>query len=206
MSTRKYDQVLRAEAAEQTRRRILDAVAQRVREAPSEQLSLDQVARLARVSRSTIYADFGSRAGLFDAFVVDLWQRTGVQQLSAAVDTADSRAHLRNGIAAASRMKAGEVEIYRVLHAMDRLDPDSAGGAVRSMEQDRRGGMEHLARRLAETGELREGVSVDEAVNVLWVITSFESLDLLLTGRGLSVEEAIELLVITAERALCRPE
>ena len=65
MSTRKYDQVLRAEAAEQTRRRILDAVAQRVREAPSEQLSLDQVARLARVSRSTIYADFGSRAGLF---------------------------------------------------------------------------------------------------------------------------------------------
>jgi AcrR family transcriptional regulator len=205
MSTRKYDQVLRADAAEQTRRRILDAVAQRVREAPSEQLSLDQVARLARVSRSTIYADFGSRAGLFDAFVVDLWQRTGLPQLTEAVDTADPRAHLRNGIAAASRMKAGELEIYRVLHAMDRLDPDSAGGAVRAMEQDRRGGMEHLAQHLAEQGVLREGVSVDEAVNVLWVITSFESLDLLLTGRGLSVDEAINLLVTTAERTLCRP-
>src|SRR5688572_23609470 len=99
MATRKYEQHLRAEHAEQTRRRILEAVGRRLREAPSEQLSLDKVARLARVSRSTIYADFGSRAGLFDAFVVDLWERTGLAMLSEAVATSDARAHLRDGLA-----------------------------------------------------------------------------------------------------------
>ena len=203
MATRKYEQQLRAENAEQTRRRILQAVGQRLRQAPTEQLSLDKVARMARVSRSTIYADFGSRAGLFDAFVVDLWERTGLSMLTEAVSTPDTRGHLRNGLAAASRMKANDLDIYRVLNAMDRLDPASAGGAVQMMEEDRRGGMEHLALRLSEDGELRDDVTIEQAVDVLWMITSFESLDLLMTGRGLSVDEAVAVLVTTAERTLC---
>lgn len=204
-TTRKYEQVLRAESAQETRRRILDAVGQRLRDAPTEQPSLDQVAKLAKVSRSTIYADFGSRAGLFDAFVADLWERTGLDELSEAVLADDPREHLRQGIAAASRMKGQELAIYRVLHAMDRLDPESAGGAVRQMEKSRRGGMEALAQHLADAGVLREDVSVDQAFDALWVLTSFESLDLLVSGRRLSVDEAIETLVTMAERAVCRP-
>lgn len=204
MAPRKYEQVLRAEAAEETRRRILDAVGQCLREAPTEQPSLGRVAELAKVSRSTIYADFGSRSGLFDAFVVDLWERTGLGELGRAVDAADARDHLREGIRAASRMKGKELAVYRVLHAMDRLDPESAGGAVRHMETDRRAGMQSVAEHLEREGELREGLTVDRAVDALWVLTNFESLDLLVTGRSLTVDEAIDTLVDMAERAVCR--
>ncbi|GGK93245.1 hypothetical protein Ppa06_60460 [Planomonospora parontospora subsp. parontospora] len=204
MAPRKYQQVLRAEAAEETRRRILDAVGQCLREAPTEQPGLGRVAELAKVSRSTIYADFGSRSGLFDAFVVDLWERTGLGELGRAVGATDARDHLREGIRAASRMKGGELAVYRVLHAMDRLDPESAGGAVRHMETDRRAGMQSLAEHLEREGELREGLTVDEAVDALWVLTSFESLDLLVTGRSRTVDEAIDILVDMAERAVCR--
>ena len=42
------------------------------------------------------------------------------------------------------------------------------------------------------------------AVQVLWVLTSFESLDLLVTGQDLTVDEAVEVLVTTAESAVCR--
>ncbi|HYO38851.1 MAG TPA: TetR/AcrR family transcriptional regulator [Nocardioidaceae bacterium] len=205
MGTRKYEQVLRAEAAVETRRRILEAVGQRLREAPTEQPSLEKVASLAGVSRSTIYTDFGSRAGLFDAFVADLWDRTGLEELGEAVKSGDAREHLHQGIAAASRMKGREIAIYRVLHAMDRLDPESAGGAVRHMEEDRKVGMKRLAAHLAEGGVLRDDVSKDEAFDVLWVLTSFEALDLLVTGRRMSVERAIDTLVTMAERAVCRP-
>jgi AcrR family transcriptional regulator len=205
VATRKYDQVLRAEAAQETRRRILEAVGRRLREVPTEQPSLEQVARLANVSRSTIYADFGSRAGLFDAFVVDLWERTGLGELGRAVASDDAREHLRQGITAASRMKAQDLAIYRVLHAMDRLDPESAGGAVRHMEQDRRAGMESLAAHLEREGALRDDLTAEQAADALWVLTSFESLDLLVTGRGLSVDEAIETLVTMAERTVVRP-
>ncbi|MBG0822608.1 TetR/AcrR family transcriptional regulator [Planomonospora sp. ID91781] len=204
MASRKYQQVLRAEAAEETRRRILDAVGQCLREAPTEQPSLGRVAELAKVSRSTIYADFGSRSGLFDAFVVDLWERTGLGELGRAVGATDAREHLREGIRAASRMKGGELAVYRVLHAMDRLDPESAGGAVRHMETDRRAGVQSLAEHLEREGELREGLTVDEAVDALWVLTSFESLDLLVTGRSHTVDEAADILVDMAERAVCR--
>ncbi|WP_062356732.1 TetR/AcrR family transcriptional regulator [Herbidospora yilanensis] len=204
MAPRKYEQVLRAEAAEETRRRILDAVGQCLRETPTEQPSLGRVAELAKVSRSTIYTDFGSRSGLFDAFVVDLWERTGLGELSGAVSAADARDHLREGIRAASRMKGQELVVYRVLHAMDRLDPESAGGAVRHMETDRRAGMQSLAEHLEREGELREGLTVDKAVDALWVLTSFESLDLLVTGRSHTVDEAIDILVDMAEHAVCR--
>lgn len=204
MAPRKYDQRRRAESAAQTRRRILDAVAVRLREAPTEPVSLDKVAECAGVARSTIYVVFGSRAALFDAFTTDLWERAGLADLSAAVAVPDARLHLRNGFRAASRMLAAELEIYRVLFSMSRLDPDSVGGAVVKKEESRRGGMTHLASRLAEDGALRDDVTEEQAADVLWMLASFEAFDLLHTGRGLPVDEAAELLATTAERTLCR--
>ena len=70
------------------------------------------------------------------------------------------------------------------------------------MDEERAAGMARLAGRLAEQGVLRDGVSVEDAEQVLWVLTSFESFDLLYTGRGLSTDRAVELLIDTAERAL----
>ncbi|MGH9040145.1 MAG: hypothetical protein ACRDZ3_07935 [Acidimicrobiia bacterium] len=79
-------------------------------------------------------------------------------------------------------MFAAERDIYRVLFSMAQLDPDSIGGAIEKMETGRSGGMAHL----------------------LWVLTSFESLDLLMTGRGLSFDQTVDMLVTVAERTLCR--
>ena len=127
---RKYEQQIRAETAEETRRRILGTVAQRLRDAPAEPLSLDEVAKLARVARSTIYLIFGSRAGLFEAFTEDLLARTGLTDLTKAVAHEDARRHMRDGIAAACRMYAQDLPVYRVLFSMNHVDPASVGGAV----------------------------------------------------------------------------
>ena len=204
MATRKYQQRLRADAAEQTRRRILDTVADLLREAPTEPLSVEKIAQRAAVARSTIYVAFGSRAGLLDAFAEDLWARTGLAELTAAVAAPDAREHLRGGIRAASRMLAADIEIYRVLHAMGRLDPDSVGGAVDKMDEERRGGMRYLAKRLKEDGLLRDDVTQAHAADLLWMLTSFEAFDMLHTDRGMSVDRAADVIATTAERALCR--
>jgi AcrR family transcriptional regulator len=202
---RRYEQQLRAESAEETRRRILDAVAQRLRDAPTEPLSLDQVAKLARVARSTIYLIFGSRAGLFDAFTEDLVDRTGLARLTEAVANPDARKHLREGIAAGCRMYTEDLVVYRVLFSMNHLDPDSVGGAVERMEQRRAGGMAYLAQRLAEDSVLRDDVTVEQAIVLLWVLCSFETFDALHTDRGMSLDEAVRLIAWTAEQSLCRP-
>jgi AcrR family transcriptional regulator len=200
---RRYEQRLRAETADETRRHILDAVAQRLRDAPTEPLGLDQVAQLARVARSTIYLIFGSRAGLLDAFTEDLADRTGLARLTEAVANPDARRHLREGIAG-FKMYAEDLVVYRVLFSMNHLDPASLGGAVERMEERRAGGMAYLARRLAEDAVLRDDVTIEQAIDLLWVLCSFETFDALYSDRGKSLEEAIDLIAWTAEQSLCR--
>jgi len=203
MPTREYNQRLRAESAAETRRRILDAVAERMRTAPTEPVSIDQVARLAKVSRSTIYVVFDSRAGLFEAFAEDLWERTGLADLSQATKSADALEHLRGAMKAACRMFAGDLDVYRVLFTMARLDPEAVGQVIERTETGRKHGMRHLAMRLAEDGYLRDDVTVEQALDLLWVLGSFDAFYLVHAGRNLSVDDAADLLSLTAERTLC---
>jgi AcrR family transcriptional regulator len=204
MTTRKYEQRLRAEAAEETRRRILDAVYDRLREAPGQPVSVDQVARAARVARSTVYLIFGSRAGLFDAVALDVLQRGGFERVTAAVAHPDAREHLRRGIRAGMEVYAAHRDVHRVLFSTAALDPEATAGAMKRADQGRAGGMAYLAERLAEQDLLRPDVTVDDAAHILYLITSFDAFDQLYTGRGLPVDDVARLLVATAERAVCR--
>ena len=205
MPTRRYEQKARAEEAEKTRRRILDAVVARLRAAPSEPVSVERIAEMAGVARSTVYAIFGSRAGLFDAVGQDLGERLGYRRLVEASHQPDAREALRGGLRAASEMLAGERDIWRALHSMAKLDEEAVGGAVARREEERAAAMARIATQLHEQGRLQEGVSADEAADVLWVLTSFESFDLLYTGRGLPLDTVVERLTEIAQRALMTP-
>jgi AcrR family transcriptional regulator len=204
MATRSYEQRARAEEAERTRMRIIDTVFARLQEAPAEPIVIDRIAHMAGVARSTVYAIFGSRAGLFDAVGRELADRSGYARLVEAKHQPDARDHLRAGIRASSEMLAANRDIYRALRSMAQLDEQAVGGVVRRMDEERAAGMTRLAGRLAEQGVLREDLSVKDAEHVLWVLTSFESFDSLYTQRDLSVDRTVELLIDTAERALYR--
>ena len=203
MAKRKYEQRLRAETSEATRRRILDALEQRLREAPTEPVSVDEIARRAAVARTTVYLVFGSRAGMFDALATELWNRAGLAELTEAVAHPDAREHLRGGMRAGVAIFAALRDVAVALFSMSALDPDSVGGAIVRLEERRWGGMQYLAGRLGEQGLLRADVTVDEAADVLWMLASFASFDALYTGRGMSADEVARVLTATAERTLC---
>ena len=204
VTTRKYEQRLRAESAEQTRRDVLAALENRLREAPGASVSIEDVARRAGVSRSTVYLVFGSRAGLFDALADDLWDRSGLPRLTEAVAHADAREHLRGGLRTGAEIFAAMRDVAAVLYRMSALDPEAVGGSIARKEEHRWGGMLHLATRLGEQDVLRPDVTVDEAAETLWVLASFESFDALYTGRGLPADEVARILIAMAERTLCR--
>jgi AcrR family transcriptional regulator len=176
----------------------------RLREAPTEPVSLDEVAKLARVARSTVYLVFGSRAGLFDALATELWERSGLRHLTEAAADPDAREHLRGGLRAGVEIFAAIRDVAASLFSMSALDPDSVGGAMARLEQRRWGGMQYLAKRLSEQGILRPDVTVEDAADILWVLASFASFDALYTGRGLPADDVTRILVATAERTLCR--
>lgn len=202
MATRKYEQRLRAEAAEETRRRILDAVEQRLREAPAKPVSVDRVARDAGVSRSTVYLIFGSRGGLFDAFARDQLDRGGFGRVVEAVSHPDAREHLRGGLRGGVHAFANHRDVARALYSMAELDADAVGGAIQRIERRRARGMAHLAGRLEEQGLLRPDVSAEQAAHLLWLLASFDAFDLLYTGRGMTADEVADTMIATAERSL----
>jgi AcrR family transcriptional regulator len=202
MATRPYEQRARAEEAERTRMRIIEAVFDRLRETPAEPIAIDRIAKEAGVARSTVYAIFGSRSGLFDAVGRELGARSGYERLVDAKHQPDARDHLRAGIRAYSEMIAANREIYRALRSMAQLDEEAVGGVVSRMEDERANGMARLAGRLADQGALRKGLSRADAEHMLWVLTSFESFDSLYSGRDLSTERVVKLLTEMAEWAL----
>ena len=201
--TRAYEQKARADSAAETRRRILDAVYQCLREEPSTAPSVGDIAGRAGVVRSTVYLVFGSRAGLFDAFAQELWQRSGLPNLQDAVNVPDAREGVLGGIRAGVDIFAADRDVFNALFAMTKVDPDAVGGAVDRIEARRAEGMAWASRRLARQKQLRPGVSASRAAHVLWLVASFDAFDLLYTGRGLSVRETGRILADTFENAVC---
>ena len=202
MSKRPYTQRLRAESAAETRERILDALYDRLRQAPAEPISVDEVARRARVARSTVYLVFGSRSGLFDALTDRLLAGAGYDRIQEAVRHPDARETLRGGLTGTVDMYAAHHDVFRVLSSMAKLDPDAVGQALARSEAKRGASMGWLAGRLAEQGALRPGITKERAADVIWLLASFEAYDSLASGRGLAARVAADVLVETAARAL----
>lgn len=204
MATRKYEQRLRAEAADETRRRILDALYERLKTETTRPPSVDEVARGAGVARSTVYLVFGSRAGLYDALMDRLLSGEGYEQLLAAVRDPDPLVSLRGALEAGVHMYVQHRDVFRVVASLVELNPDAAGGALQRREQNRKTGIRRQARRLAEAGLLRDDVSAKEAADLIWLLAGFEAFDQLYTVRGLSAKATARRLVTTAERTLLR--
>ena len=205
MDKRQYVQRVRAEAADATRRRILDAARATLERGPSGALRVEEVARSAGVSRSTVYLLYGSRAGLFDALARHLRLEAGFDELIREFRRPDALEAMRGSQRAAVRMYAKMPDLARAMFTLAAVDPDAVA-AIRAIDDGRRPGQADIARRLAAQGYLRDGVDIDEATDILTVITSFQAFDELFSGSGLPAEVVADRLVAMTERSICRPD
>ena len=203
MDKRRYVQRRRAESAQQTRERILEAARSSLRSGPLGAVRVDDIAREAGVARSTVYVLFGSRAGLFDALAVALLEQAGFERLVAAFRLPDARTALLESVRAGAEAYASEPDVARSILTLAATDPDAAV-AVQRFERGRWPGMRTLAGRLEAQGYLREDLSRDEAAQILWVLTSFPTFDQLFRERGLSAAGVADRLHAMAERTLLR--
>ena len=98
-TTRKYTMGARAEAVQETRRRILDALIRLAGERPFSEITLETVGDSAGVSVQTVLRQFGSRDGLF-AEAMD----------AAMAETADERRTTPGDLASAVRVVVDHYE------------------------------------------------------------------------------------------------
>jgi AcrR family transcriptional regulator len=205
MDKRRYVQRARAASREATRTRILDAAEASFEDGPLTAVRIDDVATRAGVSRSTVYQLFESRRGLLVALAQRLREVAGFERLVEAASLPDARESFRRAQRESVRVYATRPELARALFTMAGVDADGVA-AVAALEDGRRPGMLHLARRLKAQGQLRPGVSVNEAADLLSVVTSFPAFDELYFARGLPQDVVADRLVALGMRAVCRDD
>ena len=191
----------RQAASAQTRARIL-AAARELLAAPDDfsGFSVDAVARQADVARMTVYYQFGSKVGLLEALSDDLAARGGMEQLAAAFRQPDPLDALAGFIAVFVGFWAADRLVTRRLRALAALDADFEQ-VIRARDERRREGLRVLVGRIATHPEASLQRPVEEAVDLLHMLTGFESFDTL-AGDGRSADNVTLLFQRLARAAL----
>jgi hypothetical protein len=128
----------------------------------------------------------------------------GQQQVVAAVELADPLQALRPTFKLGCRFWASEHSLVRRLSGLAAVDPEIRQ-ALSQAEQQRLPLLTRLVERLADAGYLAAGCSTSRAVDLLWLLSSFEAFDQLFTGRQLPAEKVASMLFDLAAGSLTQP-
>ncbi len=187
---RRYNSARRREAAERTRQSILDAAAQLFKERGYTATTMADIAEAAGVALDTVYASVGPKPLLFQLLVesaisggsepVPALQRDYVRAIQAEPNPARK---LELYARAVRRIQERLAPLFSVLQQAAATD-DELAALWREIGERRAGNMRLLVAELVETGALREGLSIDEAADIIWSMNSSEFYVLLVRERG----------------------
>jgi AcrR family transcriptional regulator len=208
---RSYDASRRQEAARRTRARILEVARERFLADGYAATTLASIAADAEVSVETINKAFRNKAGvlkaIFDVAVagddepVAIPDRPFVARIEAE-PVGRRKLEMYTEHLSDSGPRAAPVEL--LIRAAAGVDAEIAA-VWRKLKAERLNGMGMFAAHLVESGVLREGVSHEEARDVLWTCTSSELYEMLVLERGWSVERWARFVCDTASIALLPP-
>lgn len=181
MSPRPYRR--QTQASNETRSRIIDAARELLAADSFAAFTIDAVAQLADVARMTVYYQFGSKPALLEALYDDLAARGHMERLPSAFARSDALEALDAIIDVLAGFWAADRPVLRRLRALSALDPEIDEGTSARNDR-RRSGLSVILDRLAEE-EGREANDLEEQIDVLFTLTSFETFDALArAGRG----------------------
>jgi AcrR family transcriptional regulator len=189
MAARAYTLGQRQITADQNRRRIIEAARDLLAdESGPPGFTVDAVARRAGVARMTVYYQFRSKRAVLEALFDDLANRGLMPHLRSAFSEPSPARALELVIAAFASFWESDRIVLRRARALAALDAE-VGESVRARDEMRR---EHL-RRILERLLPPPAKTLPATIDVLHVLTSFETFDALLSG-GRSREEATRLI------------
>jgi AcrR family transcriptional regulator len=178
-ATRTYRSDLRAEQAEETRGRILDA-ALRVMTTGVASLSIPAVAREGGVSVPTVYRHFGTKAELLAAMYPHAARRSGLDRLALPTSIGDVRPSLR--------------AFFEHVDAMG--DMERAAMASPIADEVRHATMKGRFERIRRIGDTIDPplskADQDRITRLLVILTSSGSLRMWRDHLGSSVDEAVD--------------
>jgi AcrR family transcriptional regulator len=192
---RAYDSSSRREAAQATRRAILEAARVIFSEKGYAGTTMPAIAQAAGIALDTVYASVGKKPALFALLIETALSGTDIaipgeerDYVRAIRAEANPAQKLAIYAAALRGIQARLAPLFRVLQQAAPLDP-SLGELWKRIAERRANNMKLLAQELAGTGKLRRDLSVEMAADILWSMNSLEYYLLLVEQRGWKPEQ-----------------
>ena len=188
--------------SDRTRQAIIEAAGRLWMERGLHGVGLEEVASAAGVTRRTVYLHFGSKAALLLAYVYDSESRAGLPGLVAAMTAAKTPAEIFDVLGQIQVQYVPQVfPSMRVVHAARASEPAAAEVWDDRMRR-RRTVFRAVATRLSEMGRLDPALSIDDAVGLIWVLTSPHMYEYLVVDGGWSLDRYRGHVVRLLSRAL----
>jgi AcrR family transcriptional regulator len=200
MSSRPYRMERRREATAENRHRILMAARELLAGEEGVRFSLEEVARRAGVARMTVYHQFGSLVGLLQGLCDSLAMAGGMSHLADAFRRADPLDAVDRFVAVFVDFWRSDRPVIRALGALAALNPEVAAVLQERYEWRRKGVRVLLQRASKQTGRPKAR-RMEEAVDLLYLLTSFSTYDTLAV-RGRSQAEVTRLIQRLARQTL----
>jgi AcrR family transcriptional regulator len=201
MKPRRYRLGQRQAGVEQTRARIIEAARELLMsEGGFANFTIDAVARQAGVARMTVYYQYRSKVGVLEALCDSLAAHGQIERLAAAFGCAEPLDALTQFLAVFGGFWASDRLVIRRLRALAALDPDFEA-VIRGRDQRRREGLRVIVGRLAAASGRPLTGSLDETIEILHTLSSFETFDAL-AGQTRSPEEVVGLVQRLARAAI----
>ena len=169
---RSYSSDLRAQSAEDTRKRILDAATFLFGRKGIDKVTISDIGERAEVAASTVYGIYKSKDGILRALM----------QRSLFGPSFQAAQNLLDGVADPTELIRLTAQVSRAIYASESSDLGllrSASGfspALKKMEQEferiRYDMQEERLRGLVKAGKLRHGLTFEEARRIMWMYTS----------------------------------
>jgi TetR/AcrR family transcriptional regulator, regulator of autoinduction and epiphytic fitness len=203
-SNRHYHSPRRAQQAEATREAIVRAGRALFARHGYQATTLQAIAHEAGVAVPTIYAVFGSKAAILSALVKSAGADADIRALAnEAFAERDARRKLRLSAQVMRRIMERDGDIMELLWQAGGGDPDLAD-VWRQSHRQRLNRLGSLISQLAELGALKPGLSVEEATDIEFTLSSPETYRLMTRERGWRPQRFEEWLAETSATLLLR--
>jgi AcrR family transcriptional regulator len=201
MSPRPYRMERRREVTDENRQRIVKAARELLAtQDGSGRFSLEEVARRAGVARMTVYYQFGSLGGLLRGLCDSLAVAGGMSHLGDAFRRPDPLEAVDEFIAVFMGFWESDRAVIRGLGALAVLNPEFSA-VLEERYGWRRKGIRGLLERVAKQTGRPKPREMDEAEDLLYMLTSFATYDTLATPKR-SREQVTALIQRSARQAL----
>lgn len=197
---RRYHQSRRAEAAQQTRSKILSAARALFGEEGFHRVSMDEIALRAGVGRTTVFQQFESKKGLLRAVEHDTSERAGVARLFLELAGKSARESMRIVLELSPQIWAAEEGMFARLFGLAFADEDMRK-VIDEKESGRREIIAAMVGALKKDGALTPGTSASEATDLLTLITGFHAFERL-RAQGLALNAITRMLKKLAAAAV----